>query len=399
MINTRTYSRLFEAPGSAAFTAGSVLARLPMAMAGVSLVVMIATVRGSYALAGAVSAAGLAAGAVGAPLVARLVDRHGQARVAVPATVVSVAAGLLLVPLVHYDAPTWTLFAVNVGTATAPNTGGMARARWAHLYRDAPDRLHAANSFEQVADEVCFMAGPVLAAFLGTALFPEAGTLVTEVLLLAGVLLFAAQRRTEPPVEPRQPGGSPRIPGLAGVVGTFACTGVIFGALEVTTVAFTDAHGHASAAGVALALEAAGSCVAGLLYGLAKPTGTAAGRFVTGVGTMAALMALPLLARASGSVAALSVALFAAGLATAPTMVNGMALVQERVPAARLNEGMTLAVTGILAGIAAGTALGGTMAEHFGPGTGYGYGIPVVAGALALVTAVAAMPASRRQSA
>ena len=80
-------------------------------------------------------------------------------------------------------------------------------------------------------------------------------------------------------------------------------------------------------------------------------------------------------------------------------MVNGMALVQERVPAARLNEGMTLAVTGILAGIAAGAALGGTVAQHFGPGAGYGYGIPVVAGALALVTAVAAMPAGRRQSA
>jgi MFS family permease len=402
VISTRAYSRLFETPGSAAFTAAGLLARLPMAMAGVSLVVMIAAVRGSYALAGAVSATGLAAGAVGAPLVARLVDRYGQARVAVPATVVSVAAGLLLVLLVHCDAPAWTLFAAYAGTSSAPNTGGMARARWAHLFRDAPDRLHVANSFEQVADEICFMIGPVLAAFLGTALFPEAGTLITEALLLAGVLLFAAQRRTEPPVRPRRPGGSVRMPGLAGLVGTFACTGVIFGALEVTTVAFTDARGHASAAGVALGLQAAGSCVAGLLYGLARPGGTAGARFVTGVGAMAVLMALPLLAGASGSVAALCAALFAAGLATAPTMVNGMALVQERVPAARLNEGMTLAVTGILAGIAAGAALGGTVAEHLGPGTGYGYGIPVVAGGLALTTALAGREPARagaRQSA
>lgn len=386
------YRRLFDAPGSAAFTAGSVLARLPMAMAGVSLIVMISTVRGSYALAGAVSATGLAAGAVGAPLIARFVDRYGQARVAVPATLVSVTAGLLLVLLVREDAPTWTLFAAYAGTSASPNTGGMARARWAHLYRDRPECLHVANSFEQVADEVCFMVGPVLAAFLGTAVFPEAGTLVTEVLLLAGVLLFVAQRRTEPPVQPRQPGRSVRMPGLAGVVGTFLCTGMIFGSMEVTTVAFTDTHGHASAAGVALALQAAGSCVAGLVYGLARPGGTAAGRFVVGVGAMAVLMGLPLLAGASGNVVALSAALFVAGSATAPTMVNGMALVQERVPAARLNEGMTLAVTGILAGIAAGATLGGTVAQRLGPGAGWGYCIPFVAGALALATALTTSP-------
>lgn len=391
------YRRIFEAPGSVAFTAGGVLARLPSAMAGVSLIVMISSARGSYALAGAVSATGLAAGAVGAPLVARLVDRHGQARVAVPATAVSVAAALLLVLLVRCQAPAWTLFAAYAGTAATPNTGGMARARWAHLYRDDPGRLHVANSFEQVADEVCFMAGPVLAALLCAALFPEAGTLVTAVLLLAGVLLFTAQRRTEPPVAPRRSGAAPGMPGLAAVVAAFACTGVVFGALEVTTIAFTDAHGHAPAAGVALGLEAAGSCVAGLAYGLARPGGTAGGRFVTGVGAMAALMTLPLPAAASGSVAVLSAALFAAGLATAPTMVNGVALVQERVPAARLNEGMTLAVTGILAGIAAGAALGGVVAQRLGPGTGYGYAIPVVAAVLALAPATAAPGARGRR--
>ncbi len=45
------YRRLFAVPGARAFTAGNLLARLPMGMFGVSAIVMIAGSRGSYALA------------------------------------------------------------------------------------------------------------------------------------------------------------------------------------------------------------------------------------------------------------------------------------------------------------------------------------------------------------
>lgn len=381
------YRRLFaEAPGSTAFTVGSVLSRLPMGMFGVSVVIMIASTRGSYALAGAVTAVGLAATAVAAPWVARLVDRYGQARVAVPATVWSTFAGIALLVCVHLDAPAWTLFAAYAARSTTPNTGGMARARWAHVHRSDQAALHIANSFEQAADEACFMLGPVLAAFLCTALFPEAGLLVATLLLLGGVLVFAAQRATEPPVAAAAPGraGSPlRARGTPALLAVFACTGVIFGAMEVTTVAFADAQGHPAAAGPVLALQATGSCVAGLLYGLARPTGPAARRFVIGVGAMALLMTLPLLA---GSVPALAVCLFLAGCATAPTMVGGMTLVQSLVPPARLNEGLTLAVTAILSGIAGGSALAGSVAERFPPGTGYW--LPPTAGAAALLCAL-----------
>ncbi|MDJ0344359.1 MFS transporter [Streptomyces sp. H10-C2] len=379
------YRRIFAAPGTTAFTVGSLLSRAPMGMFGVSLIIMVATTRGSYALAGAVAAAGMAATAVLAPVVARLTDQYGQARIAVPATVWSVAACLALLLCVRYDAPSWTLFATYIAKSTTPNTGGMARARWARLYRDDPAARHVANSFEQVADELCFLLGPVLAAFLCTALFPEAGMLVANVLLLAGVLLFAAQRGTEPPAPGRAGAGtrSPvRIPGMPALLAVFFCTGVVFGAMEITTIAYADSQGHTSAAGAVLALQAAGSGVAGLLYGLSRPAGPATARFAGAVAAMAALMTLPLLAR---NLPELACCLFLAGCATAPTMVNGMTLVQSLVPAARLNEGMTLAVTGILAGISAGAALAGAAAERFAPSTGFW--LPAAAGALALLLA------------
>ncbi|WMX46762.1 MFS transporter [Streptomyces roseicoloratus] len=203
------YLRLFSLPGARAFTVGNLIARLPAGMFGVSAVVMIAGTYGSYALAGAVGAAGLAAGALAAPWIARLVDRHGQARVAVPATVWAVLGQLALLLCAHAQAPAWTLFAAAVLGATAPNTGGMSRARWAHLLKDDPGALHTANAFEQAADELCFMLGPVLAALLCSALFPEAGTLAAAVLFLSGMLLFAAQRATEPPAA-RTPGAARR---------------------------------------------------------------------------------------------------------------------------------------------------------------------------------------------
>ncbi|MFG2098051.1 MFS transporter [Streptomyces sp. NPDC048612] len=400
------YRRIFAAPGARAFTAANLLARLPMGMLSVSAVLMIAGSRGSYALAGAVTATGLAATALVGPWTARLIDRHGQSRIAVPATALAALGSLALLLCVHYGAPDWTLFAAYAATATTPNTGGMSRARWAHLFRDDPAARHTANSFEQAADELCFLLGPVLATLLCTGLFPEAGTAVGAALLLTGVLLFTAQRRTEPPVAARTTAHaatrSPlRRPGVPPLLLTFLCTGAVFGSLEVVTLAYADAHGLRSAGGALLALQAAGSGAAGLLHGLLRPADSPGRRFLACTAVMAALMLLPPLAAATGGPAALAGALLLAGMATAPTMVTGMGLVQSRTPHDQLNEGMTLAVTALLGGIAAGSASGGWAVEHLSAAGGAAYGAPVAAAALALaitlLTSLRALPTRRRR--
>ncbi|MCW8381653.1 MFS transporter [Streptomyces justiciae] len=390
------YRRLFTHPGSRAFTAGNLLARLPMGMFSVSAVVMIAGTRGSYALAGAVSATGLAATALLAPFTARLVDRHGQARIALPATLLAALGSLALLLCVRYDAPAWTLFAAYAATATTPNIGGMSRARWAHLLKGDDKALHTANSFEQAADELCFMLGPVLAALLCGTLFPEAGTLVAALLLVTGMLLFTAQRSTEPPVQQQTHAKTPlRAPGMPPLLLACLAMGAVFGSMEVVTIAFADARGHASAAGIVLGLQAAGSCGAGLVYGALKLRGRAETRHPWCLAAMTALLTLPLLAAgAAGSLPLVAGALLIAGMATAPTMVTTMTLIQDRTPEGRLNEGMTLAVTGLLGGIAGGSALGGWTAEHLSPTAGYS--VPVTAAALALVITLTATPLKGR---
>ena len=389
------YRRLFARPGARAFTVGNLIARLPMGMFSVSAVVMIAGSRGSYALAGAVTATGLAATALVAPFVARLVDRYGQARIAVPATLLAALGSMALLLCVHHDAPDWTLFAAYAATATTPNTGGMSRARWAHLLKDDAETLHTANSFEQAADELCFMLGPVLAAFLCGAFFPEAGTLAGVVLLVTGVLVFAAQRSTEPPPRGRTSATTARspffAPGMPPLLVVCLAMGAVFGSTEVVTIAFADAQGHRTAAGAVLALQAAGSCAAGLWFGRLRLSGPAENRYPWCIAAMTTLLTLPLLAASlTGSLLLLAATLLISGMATAPTMITNMALVQHRTPHGRLNEGMSLAVTALLGGIACGSAIGGWLAEHLSPTTAYG--VPVTAAAAALLIALAATP-------
>ncbi|MDN3057410.1 MFS transporter [Streptomyces sp. SRF1] len=377
------YRRLFAAPGALAFTLAAFVGRLPGSMLGVSTVLMIATVRDSYALAGAVSATGVAVTAVAGPLLGRLVDRYGQARVAVPAVVCYVAGATAMVLCVHLGAPAWTLFCCAAGSSGVPSLGSMTRARWAALYRDDPAARHTANSFEQVVDELCFMAGPALAMVLCTTVLPEAGLITAAALLFTGTLLFAAQRRTEPPPGPRPARGRALLtPGLRVILTTFLATGAVFGSMEVATVAAVESFGHSTASSAVLALQAAGSCAAGLVFGALPPRGTAGGRLVTGVAAMA-LAVLPLLA--AHSLATLAPLLFLAGMATAPTMITGMTLVHRQIPAARLNEGMTTVYTGLLIGISTGAAAGGWTVDHLGATSAYL--TPVTASAVAFAIA------------
>ncbi|MBO0514402.1 hypothetical protein J0695_21775, partial [Streptomyces beijiangensis] len=67
------------------------------------------------------------------------------------------------------------------------------------------------------------------------------------------------------------------------------------------------------------------------------------------------------------------------------TMVTGMTLVQRLTPQGQLNEGMTLAVTALLGGIATGSATAGWLIDHTTPSTAYV--TPVAAAALAFLLA------------
>ncbi|MET9255243.1 MFS transporter [Streptomyces sp. NPDC003717] len=376
------YRALFTAPGTKGFAAAGFVGRMPLSMMGIGVVTMISQLTGRYGLAGALSATIALAAAVLGPQVSRLVDRHGQRRVLRPATLVALASGAVLLPAAHYGWPDWVLFAACLGMGCVPSLGAMVRARWAALYGGTP-RLHTAYSFESVVDEVCFIFGPIISIGLSTAWFPEAGPLLAGCFLAAGVFWLTAQRATEPVPHPRGQHG--RGSALASrplqvLVVTFAATGTIFGAIDVVTVAFAEERGHKAAASVVLALYAAGSCAAGMVFGLLRPAGPPERRWLLGVCAMAVSM-IPLLL--VGNLPLLAVALFVAGLSIAPTMITTMSLIEQHVPRARLTEGMTWVSTGLAVGVALGSSVSGWVIDAAGARAGYA--VPAVAGAVAVV--------------
>ena len=250
-----SYRPLFEVPGARVFITGGLIARSAGSMFGVSVVAMVAARTGSYELAGAVVAVGMVSLALFAPFLGRLVDRYGQRRIAIPFFLWSGFWAVMTLLTSLRGWPSWLLFITFPLCGAIPNLGTMARARWSHIFADDPKNLHAAMSFEQVMEEITFVIGPVLAIWLSTTLFPEAGFAFATLAYTVGVLIFISARSTEPPVVPhheRPDEHAYTVPGLIPLAFIMVMTGAIFGVNEVVTLAVSQEQGAASAAGAIL---------------------------------------------------------------------------------------------------------------------------------------------------
>jgi len=363
---------LFAAPGTTGFALAGLLAGLPLPMTGIGIITLLAQVRGSYALAGAVAATFVLTYALLSPQVSRLVDRNGQRRVVPMATGVSVIGLLMLLAASWWEAPAAVLFLGALLAGAMPSMSAMVRARWTAIYRGQP-RLQTAYALETVFDEVTFIVGPPLSIGLAVSLFPQAGVLAATVLLPTGALALIAQRRTEPPIEAVVPNAAPaasviRLPGVRWLAVLMVAMGVIVGTVDIVSVAFAAHVGQPAAASVVLCAYAAGSCLSGVLFGALKLQ-TPLPRLLLLGGIATALTTLPLLL--VGSIAALAVTVFAAGVFFAPTMIVAMSLIEQQVPPGQLTEGMTWLLAALNVGVALGAAIAGYGVDAHGPRAGY----------------------------
>ena len=381
----KPYREVLSRPGALAFSAAGVLARLPMSMVGIGIVLMVSEIYGSYGLAGRVSAVYVVAHAVCSPQIARLVDGHGQARVMRPALVVTALALCGLIVAARTEGPTWLLYlAATVTGAAMGSVGALVRARWSHVLTD-PRQIHTAYSLESALDELVFIVGPVLATVLATGVEPTAGLVVPTVAVVVGGLLLFAQKGTEPPPGVRGAARSRhvmRAPGMLVVAVVFVGMGAIFGATDVATVAFAEEQGNKAAAGGILAVFALGSMISGLGYGARHWVSPLWKRFTLGMVALAAGVSLFFLV---SSIPALAVVMFVTGFAIAPTLVSGNGLVQQFVPRRQLTEGLTWVGTALGFGVSFGSSIAGAMIDRSGSHGGF-LVVVVSAGAAVLAT-------------
>jgi MFS family permease len=389
------YARLFAVPGSAAFSFAGWLARLPMPILGLGAVLLVEGETGSYGLAGAVAGTLALVTSLVSPQWARAMDRRGQGVVLRWAFTGYLVFGVAFVAAVVLAAPQWSWFVLaGLTGACGPNVGSVVRARWADAL-DA-ERRQTAFAFESVVDEVVFVVGPPLVTLLATLINPPVGFLTGVAIGFCGGMWLSGLRDTEPPVQPPDVDGGRRpsavlIPTVLLVAIAYLAVGAVFGAMDVVVVAYAEAEGAPAMAGLALAVYAGGSLVAGLVYGVARLPGSLAARFV-GCAVFFAL-ATQLLFAVDSLVSLVAVG-FLAGLAIAPVLVSGMSLVESRVPRSALTEALTWVVTGLSLGVTVGSAVAGSAVDAWGAETAFA--VPALSAALAGLLALAGARVLRR---
>ncbi|MBT2211139.1 MFS transporter [Actinomadura sp. NEAU-AAG7] len=362
------YRQLLAIPGARLFVAAGLVGRMSMSMEGIGIVLMVSAATGSYGIAGAVSATLALGFAAGAPLTARFADRYGQHRVLVPVVLANTASYTLLIVFAQAGLPVWTLFAAAASAGlTQISLGAWVRARWSHVLRDAPERVHTAYSFESVVDETIFITGPMIVTALSTGVHPAAGVAAAASFTLVGCLALAGLRDTEPPPRPREPGAGDRgilsNPGVLVIAPVFLMLGMVFGAIDVSGVAFAEEEGHKALAGVLLGCYALGSGSAALWYGARHWRRPLSRRFLAGLVLLTAGLVPPVLV---GDLYLMMFVVFFSGLAISPTIIPGFGLVERLVPPRQLTEGLALVSTSVGIGVALGSSLSGRVVDARG---------------------------------
>ncbi|MGI8595639.1 MAG: hypothetical protein ACR2ML_15005 [Solirubrobacteraceae bacterium] len=393
------YLRILRHPRMAVLYAAALVARLPIGINGLAVVLFLREQTGAFAVGGAV-AGGLVLGiGLGAPLAGRFVDRKGT-RVLLALAAANASGILGLLALGSSDAPAGVLVAVALLTGLSfPPSPSVLRARFPVLLRSEPELVASAYALDAVVLELTFVFAPLLVAAMVATVGPGAALVVSAVAVLSGVAVFLAALPAEGAPSPRRAGGLLgvlRSPGIQTLILTMLPVGVAIGSLEVTVPAFAVAESHAKLAGVLLAIWSLASAAGGLLYGVrSRPAPLPVlHRWLT-LGLP--LTFLPLLA--APSIWVMAWLLLPAGVLIAPIIATRNELASVAAPPGEEIEALTWPLTALAGGIGLGAAAAGGLID--GSGWRAGGVLAVACAAAAALTATArrgSMPAAAIES-
>jgi MFS family permease len=385
-----SYRDLFRTPGAWQFSGATFLARLPIAIVMLGVVLYVAGTTGSYAQAGAIAGIFQICAAVGAIFTSRIIDKRGQ-RVTLPLLACMNSVGLVIF-LYSDENLAFQIFGIALAGISQPALGAVVRARWVYVLVNAPEKKRTAFAWESIIDELIFIVGPIFTVVMTVQIGLAFPIVISIVFMLTGSILLSLQRKTEPPIHksdlPKvnifRHAGMWRMP----LIG--ACFGWLFGSYEVTTVAFANDAGHPEMTGFILGVWAGCSAIGGLWFGHRAWNSTLHRQLVacTTVATVAFLPAV--FAR---SIPALFIATMVAGFAIAPGLITTYSVTEQLVPANMLTEALTWTNSGMILGYAAGTAVSGVIIDSVG--TSVSYILPVGGALAATVFALRATPRRR----
>lgn len=141
------YQRLFMLPGAKAFCLSGAVARLPISMMSLGIVLALNHLYDNWTIAGTMSAAYVLAMSCVTPFYARAFDRFGQARVGRLALAVQIVAMLAFAfaALVRVPIPLLFALAIIMGL-TQFSFGALVRTRWSYALRGVEDGEQLLNT-------------------------------------------------------------------------------------------------------------------------------------------------------------------------------------------------------------------------------------------------------------
>lgn len=418
------YARLFSIPGTKAFCVCGAVARLPISMMSLGIVLALNHLYDNWTIAGSMSAAYILAVAVVTPCYARLFDRFGQRRVGSIALSVQVIAMLSFACAALMRVPIPVLFALAILMGfTQFSFGALVRTRWAYALRDSGNTalLNTAYALESGIDEIVFIVGPILAAFLATSVHPVSQLFVPTLACGFGGAVFFSLKRTQPPimepvsVEARREQiassadtlsmrqlrtDSPKAksallyPGVMPILIVFLVFNMSFNAFDVSVTALMKSAGVEQWLGLQLAMFAVGSCVGAMIFGSVELKGSHWRHMIVFLALLT--VGFVLFRLAMDRFVLLGALEVLAGLCVSPLFATGNLIVKDAVPERSLTEGLSWLTTAGAVGTSLGSTLAGTVLDAAGTGTSMM--IPWIAVACSIPLALFGWMLSRRRS-
>lgn len=372
------YRRLFAVPGGWRFSFAGFILRMPISMLYLAIVLFVVSETDSYSLAGALSMFASVVLAIATPLWSRAADQFGQNRILSITAPIHVFFLGLFVYLVKSDAPTWSWFlSAMIFEAFVIGSGQMVRRRWIHAIGDDRKLIDTAYSFEALVDEVIFTSGPVIATLIASYFFPAASIFAAMGFLSIGAILFLAQKKTQPPAHPREPGADHSLlikdKFVRALFIPLMMTGAFFSSTGLVIVGYSDEFGVREYSGFFIAIWSLSSGISAFVSGGIHWKLTEARRFIYSLLALT-FLTVPILLAAQlfeGNLSIMGFVLFINGLAIAPLLTAGFAVAERSVSEKRTTEVLAWAIAALNLGGAIPTALTGYIIDTYGPSVAF----------------------------
>ena len=363
------YRRALTAPRARGPVLFSLLARMPIAMIGLAMLLYVRSTTGSFAVAGLVSAAVLVGVATGSVAQGRIIDRFGPTRPLLMITVAFAGAVAAAVVAVELRLPTEALVGVGFVTGlTEPAVGAASRSTWSRLVPAGPVR-QAALAYEAISMEVFFILGPALAGVLLYAPWSGTGVVVGAALMVLGATGFALTDAVRswgaaPESAVRSRGlGALSTPGMRTLALAALGFGVVIGFVEVGVPAVTAEAGRPALSGLMLSVWSVSSVAFGVLYSTRPWPRSMHLRLPTLLAMFAVLV--PLIAVPT-SLWGLAVAMLVVGTMITPQSTAHSSAIDTAAPAGTHTEAFGWVITAVTLGLAGGQSAAGQLVEHVG---------------------------------